>query len=180
MPRKRTECFRLILEHLAWIEFLSGIRDSTKVGSLLGMMRDVGRVRKSIHQGWLAKGLELGLLCWGSSGRDSLWRGQCSSSRVSKPVHNSILVTDYLTKMGIKTVPQLPYNPDLAPRNFWLFAKLRGCRYETIDEMKEAITKVIDILTKEGPAKSCWNGTSALQPEEITSKGTRVSCVNYQ
>ena len=29
-----------------------------------------------------------------------------------------------------------------------------------------------------GPFKSCCNGTtSALQPEEITSKGTRVSCV---
>ena len=26
-----------------------------------------------------------------------------------------------------------------------------------------------------GPSRSCWNGTtSALQPEEITSKGTRV------
>ena len=32
-----------------------------------------------------------------------------------------------------------------------------------------------------GPSKSCWNGTTiALQPEEITSKGTRVSCVYYQ
>ena len=26
------------------------------------------------------------------------------------------------------------------------------------------------------PSRSCWNGTSALQPEEITSKGI-VSCV---
>ena len=26
---------------------------------------DVGGVRKSIHQSWLAKGLGLGLLCWG-------------------------------------------------------------------------------------------------------------------
>ena len=52
------------------------------------------------------------------------------------PVHNSILVTDYLTMMGIKTVPQPPYSPDLAPSDFWLFPKLRGCRYETIEEMK--------------------------------------------
>ena len=29
------------------------------------MMRGVGRVRKSINQSWLAKGLGLGLLCWG-------------------------------------------------------------------------------------------------------------------
>ena len=50
--------------------------------------------------------------------------------------------------MGIKTVPQPPYCPDLAPCYFWLFPKLRGCRYETI-EMKEAVMKVIDTLTQE-------------------------------
>ena len=51
--------------------------------------------------------------------------------------------------MGIKTVPQPPYSPDLAPCNFCLFPKLRGCRYETIEEMKEAVMKVIDTLTQE-------------------------------
>ena len=65
------------------------------------------------------------------------------------PVHNSILVTDYLTKMGIKAVPQPPYSLDVAPGDFWLFPKLRGCRYETIEEKKEVVTKVIDTLTQE-------------------------------
>ena len=51
--------------------------------------------------------------------------------------------------MGIKTVPQPPYSADLAPGDFWLFPKLKGCRYETIKEMKEAGTKVIDTLTEE-------------------------------
>ena len=51
--------------------------------------------------------------------------------------------------MGIKTVPHHHYSPDLAPCEFWLFPKLRGCRYETIEEMKEAVTKVIDMLTQE-------------------------------
>ena len=63
------------------------------------------------------------------------------------PVDNSLLVTYYLTKMGIKTVPQPPYSPDLAPCDFWLFPKHRSCRYETFEEMKEAVTKVIDTLT---------------------------------
>ena len=42
------ECFRLLLEHLAWIEhqFLSGIRDSKKTGSLWGMIRGVGRSKE--------------------------------------------------------------------------------------------------------------------------------------
>ena len=51
--------------------------------------------------------------------------------------------------MDIKTVPQPPYSPDLASCDFWLFPKLRGCRYETIEKMKEAVTKVIDMLTQE-------------------------------
>ena len=51
--------------------------------------------------------------------------------------------------MGIKTVPHHLYSPDLAPCDFCLFPKLRGCRYETIEEMKEAVTKVIDTLTQE-------------------------------
>ena len=51
--------------------------------------------------------------------------------------------------MGIKTIPQPPYSADLAPSDFCLFPKLRGSRYETIEEMKEAVTKVIDMLTQE-------------------------------
>ena len=51
--------------------------------------------------------------------------------------------------MGIKIIAQPTYSPDLAPCDFWLFPKLAGCRYETIEEMKEAVTKVIDTLTQE-------------------------------
>ena len=69
------------------------------------------------------------------------------------PVHNSILVIDYLTQMGIKTVPHPPYSPDLAPCDFWLFPKLkenlRGNRYSTIENMKEAVTRVLNTLTQE-------------------------------
>ena len=51
--------------------------------------------------------------------------------------------------MFIETVPQPPYSPDLSPCDFWLFPKLRGRRYETIEEIKEAVTKVIDTLKPE-------------------------------
>ena len=51
--------------------------------------------------------------------------------------------------MGIKTVPHSPYSRDVAPCDFWLFHKLRAYRYERIEEMKEAVTKVIDMLTQE-------------------------------
>ena len=70
MPQKHMECFRLLLEYLAWVEhqFLSGIRDSRGTGSLWGMMWGVGGVKKSIDQSWLAKGLGLCLLCWSFKG----------------------------------------------------------------------------------------------------------------
>ena len=55
--------------------------------------------------------------------------------------------------MGIKTVPQPPYSLDLAPCDFCLFpklkGKLRGCHYVKIEEMKEAVKKVIDMLTQD-------------------------------
>ena len=153
------ECSRLLLEHLAWIEyqFLSGIRDSRKARSLWGMMRGVGGVRKSIHQTWLTKGLGLGLRCWEVlrefrkrflGKRPVLFKsGQWHFVWDNAPVHNSILVTDYLTKMSIKTVRHRPYSPALAPCG--LFPKLRDCRYETIEQMKESGTEVIDTLTQE-------------------------------
>ena len=160
MSQKCIECFRLLLEHLAWIshQFLSGMKDSRKARSLWGMMRSVGGVRKSIHQSWLAKGLGLGLLCRGFKGVQeeipsektstvqigsvAFPAGQCTSPQLH-PCHT------LFDQDGIKTVPQPPYIPDLAPCDFWLFPKLRGWRYETIEEMKEAVTKVIDTLTEE-------------------------------
>ena len=51
--------------------------------------------------------------------------------------------------MGINTVPHPRYSPDLASCDFWLFPKLKICRYETTEEMKEAVTKVIDMLTQD-------------------------------
>ena len=130
MPQKRMECFRLLFDHLAWIEhqFLSGIRDSRKAGTQWEIMRGVGGVRKLTHQIWLAKGFGLGLLCWGFKGVQE----EIPSERA---------------KMGIKTVPRPPYSPVLTPCDFCLSSKLTGCRYETIEEMKEAVMKVIDTFT---------------------------------
>ena len=86
--------------------------------------------------------------------------------------------------MGIKTVPQPSYNLDLALYDFWLFPKLRGCRYETIEEMKKAMTKVIDTLTQEdfhgGFQKLLERYNKRIAAVGDTWKGTTVSCVYYQ
>ena len=126
-------------------------------GSLWGMMRGVGGVRKSIHQSWLAKGLGLGLLCWDFKGVQqeipseeastlqigsvAFPAGQCTSPRL----HPCQRLLDQDGHQDSSP----SYSPELAPYDFCLFPKLRGCRYETIEEMKEAMTKVIDTLTQE-------------------------------
>ena len=145
-----------VFDHLVWIEhqFLSGIRDSRKVGSLWGTMRGVGGVRKSIERSWLAKGLGLGLLCWGFKGVQeeipseeastlqigsvAFPPGQCTSSQLH-PCHRQF------DQDGHQDSSSASHSPDLAPCEFWLFPKLRGYRNETT----EAVTKVIDTLTQE-------------------------------
>ena len=164
------ECFRLLSDHLVWIEheFLSGIRDSRKAESLWGMMRCVGGVRKSIHQSWLAK--RLGLLCWGfkgvqdeiSSEEEALLKsGQWHFHQDNAPVHNSILVTNYLTKMGIKTVPQPPYSQNLVP------CDCLSSRKTVMRELRRWKRLWRRSLTRShkkisiGPSRSCWNGTTS-------------------
>ena len=86
-----------------------------------------GRSKESIHQSWLTKELGLGLQCGGFKGvQQDIPSEEASTLQIGSvafppgqcTIHNSILVTDYLTKMGIKTVPQPPYSPDLAPCDF--------------------------------------------------------------
>ena len=130
-----------------------------------------------------------GILCWGFKeipseeasilqiGLVAFLPGQCTSPQLH-PCHR------LFDQDGLNTVLQPPYSPDLAPCRFCLFPKLRGCHYATIEDRKEAVTKVIDTLTQEdfhGPfQKLLERYNNALQREEISSKGTRVSCVYCQ
>ena len=92
-------------------------------------------------------GQRLGLLCWGFKevqqeipseeactlqiGSVTFPPGQCTSPQLL-PCHRLFDQDGYQHS----SLPH-PYSPDLAPCDFWLFPKLRGCRYETIEEMKE-------------------------------------------
>ena len=154
------ECFKLRLEHLAWIEhqFLSGISVSRKAGRLWEMMRGVKGVRKSIQQSWLARGLGLRLVCWGFKGvQEEIPLEEAGTLQIGSVAFPPEQCTSpqlhhchwLFGQDGHQTVPQLPSSPDLAPCDFWLFPELRGCRYERIEEMKEAVTKVTDMLTQE-------------------------------
>ena len=116
----------------------------------------MGGVRKSEYLSWLAKRLELGLLCWGFKGvQEEIPSEEASTLQfgsvalppgqyTSLQLHPCHLLFDQDGHQDSSSASQSPY---LAPCDFWLFPKLTGCRYETIEEMKEAVTKVIDTLT---------------------------------
>ena len=79
-----------------------------------------------------------------------LWTGALSRWKCYWPdLKSAGLFRRNLFLNCINTVPQPPYRPDLAPCDFGLFPKFRGSRYKTIEELKEAVTKVIDTLTQE-------------------------------
>ena len=190
-PKKRTEYFKLLFNYLASIDhqFLSGIRDSMKAGSLWVMMRGVGVVRKSIHLSWFAKQLGLGLQCWGFKRVQEEIRseeastlqirsvalppGQCTSPQL-QPCHRC------LSNMGIKTVPKPPNSPHIAHCDFSYYLSSEDVFMRQLRRWKRLWRRSV-IRLHMGPPKSCWNGTkSALHPEEITSMRIRVSCVSYQ
>ena len=189
------ECFRLLFNHLAWIkhQFLSRIRDSRKTGSLWGMMRGVGGIRKSIHQSWLAKVLGLGLICWGFKeiqeeipweeastlqiGSVAFPPGQYTSrttpslSQTIWPIWTS---RQFLSLPIVQTLLHVTFSYSLSSETV-VWRQLR--RWKRL--WRRSLTRSHK-KTSMGPSRRCWDGTtSALQPGEITLKGTRVSCVSY-
>ena len=128
---------------------------------------------------------------YGSSGRDSLGRRQHSSNRVSgistRTMHQS-------------TTPSLSQTirPRWASREFFTVPIVQTLLPMTFGYSRSSETVVMRQLrrwkrlwrssltrshkrTSMGPSRRCQNGTtSASQPEEITSNGTRVSWVYYQ
>ena len=88
---------------------LSGIRDSRKAGSLWGMMRGMGGVRKSIHHSWLAKRLGLGLLCWGFKG---------VQEEIPSEVASTLEIGPVAFPAGQYTSPQLHPWPRWSSRQF--------------------------------------------------------------
>ena len=187
------ECFKLLFDHLAWIEhqFLSGIRDSMKARSLRGTMRGVRGVRKLIHQSWLAKGLGLGLLCWGLKGVQeeipsekastlqigsvAFLPGQCTTPFLSQTIWPRWASRQFVSLPIVQTLFPVTFGYSLCSEAV-VMRQLR--RWKRL--WRRSLTHSHK-RTSMGPSRSCWNGTtSALQPEEITSKGTRVLCMYYQ
>ena len=187
------ECFRLLFDHLAWIEhqFLGGIR---KAGSLWRMMRRVGGLRKSIHQSWLAKGFGLGLLCWDFKGVHQeipseeastlqigsvvFPSGQCTSPQLH-PCHRL-----FAARWASRQFLTRPLVQILLPVIFGYSLSSGAVIIRQLRRWKRLWQRSLTGSHKRssmGLCQSCWNGTtSALQPEKVSLRGTRVSWMYYQ
>ena len=127
---------------------------------------------------------------YGSSGRDSVERGHHSSNRVSgistRTMHQSTtpsLSQTIWPRWASTQFLTLPIVQTLLPVTFAYSLSSEAVVMRQLRRWKRLWRRSLTHSHKRisiGPSRSCWNGTSALQPVEITSKGTRVSCVSYQ
>ena len=156
-------------------------------------MRGVGGVRKSIHHSWLAKGLGLGLLCWGFKGvQEEIPSEEASTlqNRVSgistRTMHQSTtpsLSPTIWSRSASRHFLSLPIVETLLPVTFAYSLSSEVVVMRQLKRWKRLWRRSLTRSHKRtsmGPSRNCCNGTSALQPEEIISKGTRVSCAYYQ
>ena len=76
--------------------------------------------------------------------------GFCTT--IMQPAHTSLLVREFVAKNNTVTMPQLPYSPDMAPCDFFLFPKikrtLKGRRFTAIDDIKSASLKELKAIPK--------------------------------
>ena len=138
----------------------------------------------------IGQSLGLGLLCYGCSGKDSVGREQHSSNWVSsistRTMHQSTtpsLSQTIWLRWASRQFPTVPIVQTLLPATFGYSLSSEAVSMRQLRRWKKlwrgSLTRSHK-RTSMGPSRICWNGTSALQPEEMTSKGTRVSCVYYQ
>ena len=127
----------------------------------------------------------------GSSGRDLVGRGQHSSNRVSgistRTMHQSTtpsLSQTIWPRWASRHFPSVPIVQTLLPVTFGYSLSPEAVIMRQLRKWKRLWRRSLTRARKRTSMRlyrSCWNGTtSALQLEEITSKGTRVSCVYYQ
>ena len=144
------EFFRLLMEHLTWNEH-----------EFLSGIRDS-------RKAW------------------SLWGTMRGVAGVRKSIHQSWLTKGLglgLLCWASRQFLTVPLVQTLLPVTFGYFLSSEAVVMGQLRRRKRLWRRSLTRLHKRtsiGPSRSFWNGTRALQLEEITSKGTKVSGVYYQ
>ena len=109
--------------------------------------------------------------------------GQWLFHQDNAPVYNSILVQIIWRRWASRQFLSLPIVQALLPVTFGYSLSSVAVIMRELRRWKRLWRRSLTRShkgTSMAPSISCWNGaTSALQPGEITSKGTRFYCVYY-
>jgi hypothetical protein len=105
------------------------------------------------------------------------------------PVHSAALIRQFLAQKQVTILQHLPYSPDLAPVDHFLFPKvklqLKGARFDTITAIQKAVTdKLQAIPTEDFPMpRRSWKHvlTSALLQMDpiLNNKPKRISTIFF-
>jgi hypothetical protein len=91
-------------------------------------------------------------------------------------------VSQFLAEKDISTMDHLPYSPDLAPDDFWLFSELksvlRGKRFFEVEDIKSSMKKFLQTflfrILKSVLNNERSNGNTVKNWRQITLKNSRL------
>jgi hypothetical protein len=85
--------------------------------------------------------------------RPELWPHACILHHDNAPAHDVLAVREFLVKKSILKLDHLPYSPDLALCEFWLFPKLKitlkGCRFSGTADIQGHATTILQSIPEE-------------------------------
>ena len=137
----------------------------------------------------IGKRVKVGLLCWGFKGvQEEIPSEEASTLQIesTRTMHQSTtpsLSQTIWPRWASRQFLSLPIVQSLLPVTFGYSLSSEAVVMKQLRRWKRLWRRSLTRSYKRTsmwPSRSCWNGTtSALQPEDITSMGTRVSCVYY-
>ena len=69
------------------------------------------------------------------------------------PSHNATIVKQFLAQRKVTVLDHLPYSPDLAPPDYFLFPKvkshLKGRLFDSISDIQKAVTSTLKTIAND-------------------------------
>ena len=91
------------------------------------------------------------------------------------PAHTALSIREFLAKKNIPVLPHPPYNPDLAPCDFYLFPKLKsqlkGHHFGTMENIRKILTDELTTL-RENDFQYCYDQWEKRWNHFVTSQGS--------
>jgi histone-lysine N-methyltransferase SETMAR len=115
--------------------------------------------------------------------RLELWKNGWILHQHNAPVHNALLVWQFLAKKQVPVLHHVPYSPDLAPCDFFLFPKLKhslkGTHFHSIEDIQRKMTDLLKGFTQNDFQK-CFHARKEWMQQCIEAQGNYFEGDNLQ